>query len=87
MKNFSLKMDENLMQDIKEIAGILNISCSEFIRNAVKKEIDAKRKKDFVAKITNVEYCDIEEEKKIIDLLNNLSEDDVKFAKREIVEL
>ena len=25
--------------------------------------------------------------KKIIDLLNNLSEDDVKFAKREIVEL
>lgn len=87
MKSFSLKMDENLMQDIKEMAELLNISCSEFIRNAVKKEIDTKRKKDFVTKLTDVEYCDIEEEKRIIDLLNNLSEDDVKFAKREIIEL
>ena len=36
-KTMSLKLEEDLFLDIKKISEIFNISCSEFIRNAVKK--------------------------------------------------
>ena len=85
-KTMSLKLDEDLFLDIKKMAEIFNISCSEFIRNAVKKELDEK-KNDFMVRMSNVPYCDEEEEKELIGLLNELTDDDLKIVKKDTIKL
>lgn len=85
-KTMSLKLEEDLFLDIKKISEIFNISCSEFVRNAIKKEIDAK-KSDFMVKMSNVPYCDEEEEKELVELLNGLTDDDLKIVKKEVIKL
>jgi hypothetical protein len=52
-KTISLKLEDDLFLDIKKISEIFNISCSEFVRNAIKREIDTK-KSDFMVRMSNV---------------------------------
>lgn len=85
-KTMSLKLDESLILDIKRISGIFNMTSSEFVRNAVKKEI-AEKKNDFMVRMSNVPYCEEKEEKELIEILSKLSDDDVKIIKRDIIEL
>ena len=85
-KTMSLKLEEDLFLDIKKISEIFNISCSEFIRNAVKKELDEK-KNNFMVRMSEVPYCDEEEEKELLGLLETLSDDDLKIVKRKTIEL
>jgi metal-responsive CopG/Arc/MetJ family transcriptional regulator len=85
-KTLSLKLEEDLFLDIKKISEIFNISCSEFVRNAIKKEIEEK-KNDFMVRMSNVPYCDEEEEKELLGLLENLTDDDLKIVKKETIEL
>lgn len=42
IKTMSLKLDENLFLEVKKISEVFNISCSEFIRNAIKEELTKK---------------------------------------------
>lgn len=85
-KTMSLKLEEDLFLDIKKISEIFNISCSEFVRNAIKKEIEEK-KNDFMVRMSNVPYCDEEEEKELLGFLENLTDDDLKIVKKETIEL
>lgn len=85
-KTMSLKLEEDLFLDIKKVSEIFNISCSEFIRNAVKKELNEK-KNDFMVRMSDVPYCGEEEEKELLDLLNTLTDDDLKIIKKETIEL
>ena len=85
-KTISLNLEDDLFLDIKKISEIFNISCSEFVRNAIKREIDTK-KSDFMVRMSNVEYCDEKEEEELVELLNGLTDDDLKIVKKEIVKL
>lgn len=61
-KTMSFKLDEDLFYlEIKHISKILNSFCSEFVINAIKKEVEVK-KDDFMVRMANVPYCDEEEE-------------------------
>lgn len=40
-----------------------------------------------VAEISNVPYCDEEEERELVELLNELNDDDLKIVKKEIIKL
>lgn len=85
-KTISLKIDDELFNNIKRVSNLFNVSSSEFIRNAVIKELEDK-KNDFIIRLSNVEYCDDTEEKEITLLLNKLTDDDIKIVKRHIIEL
>ena len=85
-KTISLKIDDELFNNIKHVSNLFNVSSSEFIRNAVIKELEDK-KNDFIVRLSNVEYCDDTEEKEITQLLNKLTDDDIKIVKRDIIEL
>lgn len=85
-KTISLKIDDNLFNNIKKVSALFNISSSEFIRNAVIKELDNKNN-DFIVRLANVPLCDETEENEIKELLNNLNDDDIKIVKRNIIEL
>lgn len=85
-KTISLKIDDELFNNIKRVSNLFNVSSSEFIRNAVIKELENK-KNDFIIRLSNVEYCDDTEENEITELLNKLTDDDIKIVKRDIIEL
>ena len=85
-KIISLKIDDNLFNNIKKVSALFNMSSSEFIRNAVIKELDNKNN-DFIVRLSNVPLCDKAEENEIKELLNNLTDDDIKIVKRDIIEL
>lgn len=85
-KTISLKIDDELFNNIKRVSNLFNVSSSEFIRNAVIKELEDK-KNDFIVRLSNVEYCNDTEEKEITQLLNKLTDDDIKIVKRHIIEL
>lgn len=85
-KTISLKIDDELFNNIKRVSNLFNVSSSEFIRNAVIKELEDK-KNDFIVRLSNVEYCDDTEEKEITQLLNKLTDYDIKIVKHDIIEL
>ena len=57
-KTISLKIDDELFNNIKRVSNLFNVSSSEFIRN-----------------------------EEITQLLNKLTDDDIKIVKRDIIEL
>jgi len=85
-KTVSLKLEEDLFSDIKKVSEIFNISCSEFIRNAIKKELNEKNN-DFMVRMANVSYCEKEEEEELLHILRTLSDDDLKIVKKENIKL
>lgn len=44
-------------------------------------------KNDFMVRMSKVPYCDEKEEKELIELLNGLTDDDLKIVKKEIIKL
>lgn len=85
-KTMSLKLEEDIFLDIKKISEIFNISSSEFVRNAIKKEINEK-KNNFMVRMSNVPYCDETEEKELLGFLESLTDEDLKIIKKENVKL
>ena len=82
----SIKLDEDLFENVKKISSIFNMTSSEFIRNAIKKELEEKNNA-FILKLSDVPLCDDDEEKELVNILNTLTEEDLKVAKKEIVKL
>ena len=82
----SIKLDENLFENVKKISSIFNMTSSEFIRNAIKKELEEKNNA-FILKLSDVPLCDDDEEKELVNILNTLTEEDLKVAKKEIIKL
>lgn len=85
-KTMSIKLEKKLFEEVKKISSVFNITCSEFIRNAIKKELEEK-KNDFIVKLSDVPFCDDNEEKELVNILNNLTEEDLSVSKRETVKL
>lgn len=85
-KTMSIKLDEDLFENVKKISSIFNMTSSEFIRNAIKKELEEKNNV-FILKLSDVLLCNDDEEKELVNILNTLTEEDLKVAKKEIVKL
>lgn len=86
MATVTLKMDEELIEEIKKISKIYDISLSEFIRKATQKEVEYK-KTEFFYKLNNVDFCSDEEEKELSKVLNKLTDDDLEIVERTAIEI
>ena len=61
-KTISLKIDDELFNSIKRVSNLFNVSSSEFIRNAVIKELSAnlqEKIKDKIKKATDLEVKEV----------------------------
>ncbi len=86
MKTMSVKLDENIVDEIKKISSIFNISYSDFIRNALEKAIKEKQQ-DFIYRMSNVPYASEEEEEYIVSELSKLSDYDLIIVREENINL
>ncbi len=86
MKTMSVKLDDNVFDEIKKISSIFNITYSDFIRNAVEQAIIEKQK-DFMYRMNNVSYATEEEEIEIMAALSTLSDEDLQIVRTENITL
>ncbi len=86
MQTMSVKFEDNMANELKKISKMFNISYSDFIRNAVCKAIDEK-KKDFLYRLSSVDEISQDEESEILQELSNLSDDDMKIVKNIEIKL
>ncbi len=86
MKTMSVKLDENMIDEIKKISSIFNISYSDFIRKAVEKAIEEKQK-DFMYRMSNVGFASDDEEAEIMSELAKLSDEDLQISRVENMKI
>lgn len=82
MKSISLRLDDPIIDEMKEVAKKYNISTSDLIREGIEKVLKD-RKNNIYYKLTNFTECSEEETNEIIEKLNKIPARDLKIAKIE----
>jgi hypothetical protein len=79
-KAMNFKMDEAEIMDMKQIAGVFNMSVTDLIKNAVREYI-AELKKDPLYRLTvNVQEASEEESENIMSEINEMTDDDLTIV-------
>ena len=87
MKAISLRLDEDMLDEIREVSKIYNITATELIREGIKKILTNKKNDIYFKLITNKTECDEKESAEIMSKINNLSEEDLTVTREEIFEI
>ncbi|MCB8564520.1 ribbon-helix-helix domain-containing protein [Fusobacterium ulcerans] len=82
MKSISLRLDDPIIDEIKEVAEKYNISTSDLIREGIEKVLKEK-KNNIYYKLTNFSECSEEETNEIIEKLDKISTEDLKIVRIE----
>jgi hypothetical protein len=79
-KALNFKMDETEILNIKEVAGVFNMSLTELVKNAIDDYV-AKLKKDPYYRLTaNVQDASDEETEEILSEIEGMSDDELAIA-------
>jgi hypothetical protein len=79
-KALNFKMDETEIVNMKEVAGVFNMSLTELVKNAIDDYI-AKLKKDPYYRLTaNVQDASDEESEEILAEIEGMSDDELAIA-------
>ena len=65
----------------------MSIKLDEDLFENVKKIELEEKNNAFILKLSDVPLCDDDEEKELVNILNTLTEEDLKIAKKEIIKL
>ena len=87
MKAISLRLDEDMLDEIREVSKIYNITATELIREGIKNILTNKKNDIYFKLITNKAECDEKESAEIMSKINNLSEEDLTVTREEIFEI
>ncbi len=87
MKVISLRLDEDMLDEIREVSKIYNITATELIREGIKNILTNKKNDIYFKLITNKTECDEKESAEIMSKINNLSEEDLTVTREEIFEI
>ncbi|WP_294096877.1 hypothetical protein [uncultured Cetobacterium sp.] len=88
MKNsFNLRLDQELIDDIKKVSKIYDESMSELIREGIQMALEKRKNSIFYRLNSITEYVDKEEEAEILEALSSLTDDDLTIERSETVEV
>ena len=87
MKAISLRLDGDMLDEIREVSKIYNITATELIREGIKNILTNKKNDIYFKLITNKTECDEKESAEIMSKINNLSEEDLTVTREEIFEI
>lgn len=88
MKNsFNLRLDQELIDDIKKVSKIYDESMSELIREGIQMALEKRKNSIFYRLSSITEYVDEEEEVEILEALSSLTDDDLTIERSETVEV
>lgn len=87
MKAISLRLDENILNDLKNTARIFNVGYTELIKEGIELILQQKHEYPLYKLINNIESMPIEEENEITNEINSMSKEDLEIVEREIIDL
>ena len=90
MKQISLELEEQQLEELKLYSKADQKDYSEVIRDLINQYIEEKRKDSwnrYQIFMDNVEYVSPEEEKEIMEELSSLSDDELKIVETEVDDI
>lgn len=79
-KAMNFKMDEVEILDMKQVAGVFNMSVTELIRNALRSYIAELKSDPFYRLTANVQDASTEESAEILTEIEGMTDDDLSIA-------
>ncbi len=79
-KAVNFKMDEAEIRDMKQVAGVFNMSVTDLIKNAVKEYLRELKSDPFYRLTANVQDASKEETEEILAEIEGLSDEDLTIA-------
>ena len=76
----NFKMDETDILDMKHVAGVFNMSVTDFIKNAIKEYLAELKSDPFYRLTANVEDATEEESTEILTEIESLTDDDLTIS-------
>ncbi len=84
MKSFNIRLDDEMLVDLKRVSSIMGKTVSDLVREGIEKILEEK-KVDPYYRLTNFSEMSQSETTEIIEEISNLSDDDLKIVKRRKV--
>ena len=79
-KAMNFKMEEADILDMKQVAGVFNMSVTDLIKNAVKKYLAELKSDPFYRLTANVQDASEEESAEILSEIEGMTDDDLTIA-------
>jgi hypothetical protein len=79
-KALNFKMDEAEILDMKEVAGVFNMSVTDLVKNAIKEYVAELKQDPFYRLTTNVQEASVEESEEILTAIGKMSDDDLTIT-------
>jgi hypothetical protein len=79
-KALNIKIEEDEIYDMKKVASVFNMSVTDLVKNAVREYISELKKDPFYRLTANIEDASSEESSEILNMLNNMSDDDLTIT-------
>lgn len=79
-KAMNFKLEENEIMDIRKVASVFNMSLTDVVREALKEYIFKMKNDPFYRLTAKVQEASAEESKEILDIVENLSDDDMQIT-------
>ena len=79
-KALNFKMEEADILEMKQVAGVFNMTLTELLKNAVKEYVEELKKDPFYRLTASVEEASAEESREILAEIEELNDDDLSIA-------
>ena len=76
----NFKMDEADILDMKQVAGVFNMSITDLVKKAVREYVSELKSDPFYRLTVNVEEASAEESEEILAEIEEMSDDDLSIA-------
>ncbi len=79
-KALNFKMDEAEIQDMKQVAGVFNMSVTDLVKRAIQSYLADLKKDPFYRLTANVEEASAEESEEILTEIESMSDDELSIS-------
>ncbi len=86
MKSYNIRLDDEVLTELKRISSVLGKTVSDLVREGIEKILEEK-KQDPYYRLTNFSETSQEETIEIIEEIAKLSDDDLKIVKRRRIKI
>jgi len=83
MKQYNIRLDEDIIKDVNDVAETYKTSVSELIREGLAKVIEEKKNDVYYRLTHEVEECSKQETTEILNELNKLTKEDLEVVEVE----
>ena len=87
VKTLRLKLNENELADVRQVASVFHMSVNRVFREALKNYVDTKKQTPLYRLTANIEEASPEESAEILAMIENMTDDDWETASTKYFEV